>query len=138
QDPTLGVADDIIVVEALTPGAARLTDPAVRAASSNVDGGGVFAPGDQITVLDPDSSDGMSLAHGTSFAAPFVAGAAAFLLAIHPQPGAPPPAPRPPPPRSAGRRRLAPERPPHPPARRRGPRRRPPPPARHSRMDDRF
>jgi hypothetical protein len=67
-------ADNIIPVEAL-----ERDGPLVM---SSIDSGGMFAPGGRVGVSD----DGVKvkLPSGTSLAAPMVAGAAAFLLAVEP------------------------------------------------------
>ncbi|MCK6570987.1 S8 family serine peptidase [Myxococcota bacterium] len=73
-----GVQEDVLVVEALGTGGQR-------AAFSNVNGGGVFAPGELIwgPTLAPGPST--ELVEGTSFAAPMVTGVAAWLLTLEPR-----------------------------------------------------
>lgn len=73
------VRDHILVVEAvgLTEGSG-----VGRAEFSNVSGGGVFAPGVDIASTVADGS--LATMSGTSMAAPFATGAAAYLLFLEP------------------------------------------------------
>lgn len=74
----------IIVAEALDS-STTLDGPPVRAGYSNINGGGVFAPanGNAAPIWNGDRET-TRLFSGTSCAAPFVTGVAAFLLAIEP------------------------------------------------------
>lgn len=78
----------IIVAEALQPPADTDFASAHRAAfsSAKTDWGAhaVFAPGQAIGVLQTGAAPTVAYNDGTSFAAPLVAGAAAFLLAVEP------------------------------------------------------
>lgn len=87
----LAAAGHLIVVEALAPPPAFDFTGATRANFSNAKtvaafAHTVFAPGQDVGILLADAAtpDSVDVASGTSFAAPMVTGAAAFLLGIEP------------------------------------------------------
>jgi subtilisin family serine protease len=78
----VGARPHMIVAEASAQAGAWAV---ARAGFSNVNGGGVFAPGQAIGLLTKDTST--AIQNGTSFASPFVAGAAAYLVSVQPDLG---------------------------------------------------